>query len=300
MCRHVHWFCVNEQPGTVRSRRATLIGIVQPAHARYGKPLWRSVSPAPGTGNVNAAKLLEPMRRDKVDFVQQGAAIASALVLVQQPEDRLSKFRDEMQKMSADSSETTMSKMGAIMASGILDCGGRNCTISLKSRAGRPRMTSTLGVLVFTQYWYWFPFGHFLSIATIPTGVHRRRQNLTNAALRVRFNAKPSLFKYADYLSDEKDKKTTEVKKAVLSTTKKAQKLLNEKNVKKMNKTRRAWTPTITSRLARNPEPQKTTTKWTRPLPPPPPPPLKEKKKEKKKKEKKRRSRTNRNRSLKS
>merc|ERR1712216_608344 len=34
----------------------------------------------------------------------------------------------------------------------------------------------------------------------------------------------------------EKDKKTTEVKKAVLSTTKKAQKLLNEKNVKKMNK----------------------------------------------------------------
>ena len=31
MCRHVHWFCVNEQPGTVRSRRATLIGIVQPA-----------------------------------------------------------------------------------------------------------------------------------------------------------------------------------------------------------------------------------------------------------------------------
>merc|ERR1712086_334416 len=49
-------------------------------------------------------------------------------------------------------------------------------------------------------------------------------------------NAKPSLFKYTDYLSDEKDKKTTEVKKAVLSTTKKAQKLLNEKNVKKMNK----------------------------------------------------------------
>ncbi|CAL6428192.1 unnamed protein product [Bathycoccus prasinos] len=236
-------------------------------HARYGAAMAVGIACA-GTGNVNAAKLLEPMRRDKVDFVQQGAAIASALVLVQQPEDRLSKFRDEMQKMSADSSETTMSKMGAIMASGILDCGGRNCTISLKSRAGRPRMTSTLGVLVFTQYWYWFPFGHFLSIATIPTAFIGVDKTLQMPHYECVSNAKPSLFKYADYLSDEKDKKTTE--------------------------TRRAWTPTITSRLARNPEPQKTTTKWTRPLPPPPPPLKKKKEKKKKKKEKKKRRRTNR------
>jgi len=67
------------------------------SHARYGAAMAVGIACA-GTGNVNAAKLLEPMRRDKVDFVQQGAAIASALVLVQQPEDRLSKFRDEMQK----------------------------------------------------------------------------------------------------------------------------------------------------------------------------------------------------------
>ena len=197
-------------------------------HARYGAAMAVGIACA-GTGNVNAAKLLEPMRRDKVDFVQQGAAIASALVLVQQSEDRLSKFRDEMQKMSADSSETTMSKMGAIMASGILDCGGRNCTISLKSRTGRPRMTSTLGVLVFTQYWYWFPFGHFLSVATVPTAFIGVDKTLQMPHYECVSEAKPSLFKYADYLSDEKDKKTTEVKKAVLSTTKKAQKLLKEK-----------------------------------------------------------------------
>jgi len=201
------------------------------SHARYGAAMAVGIACA-GTGNVNAAKLLEPMRRDKVDFVQQGAAIASALVLVQQPEDRLSKFRDEMQKMSADSSETTMSKMGAIMASGILDCGGRNCTISLKSRAGRPRMTSTLGVLVFTQYWYWFPFGHFLSVATMPTAFIGVDKTLQMPHYECVSDAKPSLFKYADFLSDEKDKKTTEVKKAVLSTTKKAQKLLKEKMLK--------------------------------------------------------------------
>jgi 26S proteasome regulatory subunit N2 len=200
-------------------------------HARYGAAMAVGIACA-GTGNFNAAKLLEPLRRDKIDFVQQGACIASALVLVQQPEDRLSKFRDEMQKMVGESSETTMSKMGAIMASGILDCGGRNCTISLKSRAGRPRMTSTLGVLVFTQYWYWLPFGHFLSIATIPTAFIGVDKTLQMPHYECVSDAKPSTFKYADFLSDDKDKKTTEVKKAVLSTTKKAQKLLREKMLK--------------------------------------------------------------------
>ena len=90
--------------------------------------------------------------------------------------------------------------------------------------------------MVFTQYWYWFPFGHFLSIATIPTAFIGVDKTLQMPHYECVSNAKPSLFKYADYLSDEKDKKTTEVKKAVLSTTKKAQKLLNEKNIKKMNK----------------------------------------------------------------
>ena len=90
-------------------------------------------------------------------------------------------------------------------------------------------MTSTLGVLIFTQYWYWFPFGHFLSVATVPTAFIGVDKTLQMPHYECVSEAKPSLFKYADYLSDEKDKKTTEVKKAVLSTTKKAQKLLKEK-----------------------------------------------------------------------
>ena len=45
----------------------------------------------------------------------------------------------------------------------------------------------------------------------------------------MRFGGQTVLVQIRDYLSDEKDKKTTEVKKAVLSTTKKAQKLLKEK-----------------------------------------------------------------------
>jgi 26S proteasome regulatory subunit N2 len=46
-----------------------------------------------------------------------------------------------------------MCKMGAIMAAGILDAGGRNATIGLRSRSGYIRRTSVVGLAVFTQYW---------------------------------------------------------------------------------------------------------------------------------------------------
>lgn len=46
-----------------------------------------------------------------------------------------------------------MCKMGAIMAAGILDAGGRNVTIAVRSRSGYFRRTSIIGLAVFTQYW---------------------------------------------------------------------------------------------------------------------------------------------------
>ncbi len=46
-----------------------------------------------------------------------------------------------------------MCKMGAIVAAGILDAGGRNATIGLRSRSGYFRRTSVVGLALFTQYW---------------------------------------------------------------------------------------------------------------------------------------------------
>eukprot|EP00983_Pelagomonas_calceolata_P044856 1139475-Pelagomonas_calceolata.AAC.8 len=46
-----------------------------------------------------------------------------------------------------------MAKLGAIMAAGILDAGGRNVGIGLRSRSGFFRRTSVVGLAVFTQYW---------------------------------------------------------------------------------------------------------------------------------------------------
>jgi 26S proteasome regulatory subunit N2 len=47
--------------------------------------------------------------------------------------------------------------------------GGRNVTVSLQSRTGHTNMLAVVGVLVFTQYWYWFPLAHCLALAFTPT-----------------------------------------------------------------------------------------------------------------------------------
>lgn len=95
-----------------------------------------------------------------------------------------------------------MCKFGAIIASGIIDAGGRNVTIALHSRSGHksiPKtqiypfdncsfflffpffvlllsliakdMSAIVGLAVFTQFWYWYPLIHFVSLAFTPTAV---------------------------------------------------------------------------------------------------------------------------------
>lgn len=78
-----------------------------------------------GTGLHEAQSVLEPLLKDSVDFVRQGALLALALVLMQQPESRLEGFRAHLEKTLADKHEEVMCRMGAIMATGAcLDQGG--------------------------------------------------------------------------------------------------------------------------------------------------------------------------------
>ena len=61
------------------------------------------------------------MLKDPVDFVRQGVCIAIALVMVQQPEEDVMSFRKHLETTYSNKHEDAVSKMGAIMASGILD-----------------------------------------------------------------------------------------------------------------------------------------------------------------------------------
>lgn len=80
-------------------------------------------------------------------------------------------FRKKLDKIVQDKHEEVMCRMGAIMATGILDAGGRNCVLGLRSRSNYFRRTSCIGLMLFTQYWYWYPLSYFLSLSLQPTAL---------------------------------------------------------------------------------------------------------------------------------
>ncbi len=51
-------------------------------------------------------------------------------------------------KVIADKHDDVMAKLGAILAQGIIDAGGRNMTVSLQSRTGHTNMLAVVGMLV--------------------------------------------------------------------------------------------------------------------------------------------------------
>merc|ERR1711962_1804767 len=153
--------------------------------------------------------------------------IASAMILVQQTEQTCPKvkdFRALYAKVISDKHEDVMAKFGAILAQGIIDAGGRNVTVSLQSRTGHTHMMAVVGMLVFTQYWYWFPLSHFLSLAFTPSCVIGLNENLDMPVFKMRSNAKPSTYAYPAPLEEKKKEDKERVATAVLSITAKQKK----------------------------------------------------------------------------
>jgi 26S proteasome regulatory subunit N2 len=116
-----------------------------------------------------------------------------------------------------------MAKMGAILATGIINAGGRNVVISLKSRIGAPKMSAIAGVALFLQYWYWYPFLHFLSLSFQTTALIGLTKDLKiPTSFMTQCNAKASLFAPPKHLEVKKEEKKERVTTAVLSTTARA------------------------------------------------------------------------------
>merc|ERR1711885_61664 len=204
-------------------------------HVRYGAAMALGIACA-GTGNKEALGLIEPMKNDPTNYVRQGALIASAMILVQQTEQTCSKvkdFRALYAKVITDKHEDVMAKFGAILAQGIIDAGGRNVTVSLQSRTGHTNMLGVVGMLVFTQYWYWFPLSHFLSLAFQPTAVIGLNSNLDMPVVKFKSSAKPSMFGSPPNLEEKKKEDKEKVTTAVLSITNKQKKKEAEKKKEK-------------------------------------------------------------------
>lgn len=188
-------------------------------HVRYGAAMALGIACA-GTGLKEAINLLEPMTNDPVNYVRQGALIASAMILIQQTESicpKVKDFRTLYAKVITDKHEDVMAKFGAILAQGIIDGGGRNVSISLESRTGHTNMLAVVGLLLFTQYWYWFPLAHCLALAFTPTCVIALNAQLKMPLLEINSNAKPSLFAYPAPMEEKKREEREKVTTAVLS-----------------------------------------------------------------------------------
>lgn len=189
-------------------------------HVRYGAAMALGIACA-GTGLREAIALLEPMVMfDPVNFVRQGALIASAMILIQQTEQTCPKvtfFRQSYAQVISNKHEDVMAKFGAILAQGIIDAGGRNVTVSLQSRTGHTNMLAVVGALVFTQYWYWFPLAHCLALAFTPTCLIGLNAQLRMPKLDVKSAAKPSTYAYPAPLEEKKREEREKVTTAVLS-----------------------------------------------------------------------------------
>jgi len=124
-----------------------------------------------------------------------------------------------------------MAKFGAILGLGIIDAGGRNVTIALSSTVGHKNLSGIVGITVFLQYWYWYPFIHFISLAFTPTAIVAVNKNLQKPKYNIKSNAPPSYFSYPPSITPPKEEVVEKLPTAQLSTTKKAE--IKRRNRKK-------------------------------------------------------------------
>jgi 26S proteasome regulatory subunit N2 len=125
-------FILARTPGAVPGVVGQLAESYNP-HVRYGAALAIGVSCA-GSGLAEALALLEPLLEDSVDFVKSGALIAMGLVL--QGENavhfpRVAEVRERLNKIIAGKLDGALTKMGAVLALGLMSAGGQNCTAGI-------------------------------------------------------------------------------------------------------------------------------------------------------------------------
>ncbi|EPS42204.1 hypothetical protein H072_3966 [Dactylellina haptotyla CBS 200.50] len=222
-------------------------------HVRYGSALALGIACA-GTGLDEALDLLQPMIKDTVEFVKQGALISIGMILAQHNETRnpkVAEFRKTFERILSDKTEDVLSKFGAAVALGLLDAGGRNCTIGLQTATGSVDMSAVVGMACFTQYWYWFPLAHFLSLGFRPTGIIGLNVDLEVPDFQMWSNTKPSVFDYPPKAEESTEKAVEKIATAVLSTTAKAR-----QRAKRTEKERREREGSVTESMIIDPTPE--------------------------------------------
>lgn len=205
-------------------------------HVRYASCMAVGLAMA-GSGDTESISLLEPMLTDISDFVRQGALMGTALIYMQQSDlcngRKIKAFREKLSALVNDKHQTVLTKMGAILATGIIDAGGRNCSFSLGSSNGFTKMTSAVGAALWLQLWYWFPMMHMFSLAISPTyTICLNKDFKYPKKMEILCDSKPSVFAYPKRLEEKKEEAKKRVETVTLSTTIKSKARLERKKAK--------------------------------------------------------------------
>jgi 26S proteasome regulatory subunit N2 len=205
-------------------------------HVRYASCMAVGIAMA-GTGDPESVALLEPMLEDTTDYVRQGALMGTAMIYMQQSDSanarKIRTFREKLSTLVSEKHQSTLTKMGAILSMGIIDAGGRNCSLQLGSRNGFTKMTSAVGLTLWLQHWHWYPLMHMFSLALTPTltiGLNKNFKYPKN--FEIICHAKPSQFAYPKKLQEKKEKEKKRIETVTLSTTAKEKARLARKKAK--------------------------------------------------------------------
>lgn len=206
-------------------------------HVRYASCIAVGIAMA-GSGDGESVALLEPMLEDMTDFVRQGAFLGTAMIYMQQSDTcngkKVKSFREKLASTISDKHQSTLTKMGATMATGLIDAGGRNCCLDMGSRNGFTKVTTAVGLVLWLQHWHWFPMMHMLSVALTPTFTIGLNKDFKYPKhFEIECKSKPSVFAYPKRLEEKKEKEKKRVETVTLSTTAKNKARLARKRAHK-------------------------------------------------------------------
>jgi len=205
-------------------------------HVRYASCMAVGIAMA-GTGDSESIAMLEPMLDDMTDYVRQGALVGTAMIYMQQSDTcnnrKIKSFRERLSSIVSEKHQSTLTKMGAILSIGIIDAGGRNCSISLGSRNGFTQMTSAVGMVLWLQHWHWYPMMHTFGLVLTPTySIGLNKDFKFPKSFAIVCSSKPSVFAYPKKLEEKKEEKKKRVETVALSTTAKEKARLARKRAK--------------------------------------------------------------------
>ena len=156
------------------------------------------------------------MSETQEDFVAQGAAIGLGALFMECNETsnkQVGEYRAKVMKTlknegfaGARREDTVLRRQGALLGSGLLDAGGRNLALQLRSPLHCMRREATVCCFVACQLWEWYPLFNLVVKALTPSALLAVDSSLQlPREFAVHCAAAPALFEYVPATHKEED-----------------------------------------------------------------------------------------------